>query len=273
MRTLPLRSIVAVTLATMLLTVPAFFAHAVDHRIKPVDGSRWGTTRFRGGGLIRGHCARRPCIALTFDDGPDFNTTPLILDELERHNVRATFFVTGHRIDGSGEVARKNREVLADTWRRGHMVGNHTYHHELLDTTEEPTLSRELDRTGELIEQTLGQRTYLFRAPYGALHHPRAVRAVYSRGLTPVFWEIDSRAWEARTDAELLSNVRAGLAARPRGGVILFHDTLPRTTRVLPHVFAEIERLNQARREQGQPVYEFVGLDELWQPVGAARRR
>ena len=89
-------------------------ALADGHRDKPVDGNRWGLARFRGGALMRGECARRPCIALTFDDGPDFNTTPQVLDELDRHNVRATFFVTGHRMDGDGEVAERNCETLRD---------------------------------------------------------------------------------------------------------------------------------------------------------------
>lgn len=263
---------IALVLATVVMTcalllVPVMGRAAGDERSKPVDGNRWGLARFRGGGLIRGFCTRRPCIALTFDDGPEYTTTPLILDELDRRRVRATFFVTGHRMDGDGEVARRNREVLRDTWRRGHLIGNHTYHHGLLDTMDDATLSREIDRTGQLIAETIGQPTYLFRAPFGALHHPRAVRAVFSRGLTPVFWAIDSRDWAAHSPDEILANVRAGLDASPRGGVVLFHDTLSRTVQALPRIFEEIEARNANRRAQGLPVYEFVGLDELWQPA------
>jgi peptidoglycan/xylan/chitin deacetylase (PgdA/CDA1 family) len=240
---------------------------AVPDRAKPIDGNRWGLSRFRNGAMIRGECARRPCIALTFDDGPNYETTPLILDELDRRGVRTTFFVTGHRMDGDGEVAQRNRDVLRDEWRRGHMVGNHTYHHGVMDTMDDATLSHEIDRTGMLIEQTLGTRTYLFRAPFGALHAPAAVHAVYSRGLTPVFWGIDSRDWASHSPEEVLDNVRAGLEATPRGGVILFHDTLERTTQALPMVFDEIARRNAERRAAGQPLYEFVGLEELWHPL------
>jgi peptidoglycan/xylan/chitin deacetylase (PgdA/CDA1 family) len=264
----PRASLLGALAALLLLAPLAVRASVPDHRAKPVDGNRWGLARFRGGGLIRGFCARRPCIALTFDDGPEHTTTPTILDELDRQQVRATFFVTGHRMDGEGEVARRNRSVLRETWRRGHLIGNHTYHHGLMDTMDDATLASELDRTGELITRTLGEPTFLFRAPFGALHHPRAVRAVYSRGLTPVFWSIDSRDWAASSPEEVLANFRAGLDASPRGGVVLFHDTLQRTTLALPLIFAEIEARNRARRAQGQPVYEFVGLDELWQPVG-----
>jgi peptidoglycan/xylan/chitin deacetylase (PgdA/CDA1 family) len=254
-------------------TVPLVVGASVgDHRAKPADGNHWGLARFRGGATIRGGCARRPCLALTFDDGPEYTTTPLILDELDRHNVRATFFVTGHRMDGDGAVAGYNRDVLRDAFRRGHLVGNHTYHHDVMDTMDDATLAREIDRTGEIIARTIGQPTFLFRPPYGALHHPRAVRAVFSRGLTPVFWGIDTRDWEARTPEQVVANFSAGLDDTPRGGVVLMHDIQPRTTVALPLIFAEVARRNQGRRERGEPLYEFVGLDELWEPLAAARR-
>jgi peptidoglycan/xylan/chitin deacetylase (PgdA/CDA1 family) len=240
---------------------------SIDRRAKPTDGNIWGIERFRGGRLIRGDCAHRPCIALTFDDGPDYNTTPLVLDELDRHNVRATFFVTGHRMDGNGNVARRNRDTLRETWRRGHFIGNHTYNHGVMDTMEETVLDDEIDRTAELIERTIGHRTFLFRAPFGALRQPRALHAVYSRGLTPVFWAVDTRDWASHSPEEILDNFRAGLDKVPRGGVVLFHDTLALTAQALPLAFAEIEARNQARRAAGQPVYEFVGLDELWRPI------
>jgi peptidoglycan/xylan/chitin deacetylase (PgdA/CDA1 family) len=260
--------------AVLLALAPAAVrAGANERRAKPSDGNLWGVGRFRGGGLIRGPCASRPCIALTFDDGPEYSTTPRVLDELDRHGVRATFFVVGRRFDGDGPVAERNRDVLRETWRRGHMVGNHTYTHALMDVLDDRALDRELDRNSAAIEETIGQRTFLFRAPFGALHHPRAVRAVYSRGLTPVFWAIDTRDWASHSPEEVLQNFRAGLDASPRGGVVLFHDTLDRTARALPSVFEEVNTRNQARRAQGLPPYEFVGLDELWQPAGAARRR
>lgn len=252
-----------------LLLLPLWVGATIDeHRRKPVDGNRWGLRQFRQGGLITGPCGRRPCIALTFDDGPEFHTTPTLLEELSRRNLLATFFVVGHRLDGDSEAAVRNRAVLRETWQRGHLVGNHTYSHGLMDTMDEATLTRELDRTGELIEQAIGQPTFLFRAPYGALHHPRAVRAVYGRGLTPVFWAIDTNDWRVHTAEEVLANFRHELDAYPRGGVVLMHDTHPHSVAALPLILDEIEARNRARRQRGQPVYEFVGLDELWRPLG-----
>jgi peptidoglycan/xylan/chitin deacetylase (PgdA/CDA1 family) len=265
--------ILSVTALLLALAPAAVRGDARERRAKPADGNLWGVTRFRGGGLIRGACALRPCIALTFDDGPEHSTTPRVLDELDRHGVRATFFVVGRRFGGDGPIAERNRETLRETWRRGHMIGNHTYTHALMDALDERALDRELDRNSQAIEEVVGQRTFLFRAPFGAMHNPRAVRAVYSRGLTPTFWQIDTRDWAAHSPEEVVQNFRAGLDASPRGGVVLFHDTLERTASALPAVFAEIHARNEARRAAGQSPYEFVGLDELWQPVGGAGRR
>jgi peptidoglycan/xylan/chitin deacetylase (PgdA/CDA1 family) len=266
-------SLLALFAAALVLAPAIVRAGANERRAKPSDGNLWGVGRFRGGGLIRGPCAQRPCIALTFDDGPEHTTTPVVLDELDRHGVRATFFVVGRRFDGDGPIAERNRDTLRETWRRGHLIGNHTYTHALMDVLDDRRLEREVEGNSEAIERVIGTRTFLFRAPFGALHHPRAVRAVYSRGLTPVFWAIDTRDWASHSPEEVVANFRAGLDASPRGGVVLFHDTLERTARALPMVFAEISARNAARRARGQQPYEFVGLDELWQPVGSGRRR
>jgi peptidoglycan/xylan/chitin deacetylase (PgdA/CDA1 family) len=248
---------------------------AVRYKVKPEDGNLWAD-RYRGGRLMRGQCARR-CIAFTFDDGPNHETTPALLDELERRGIRATFFVTGHRIDGSSEVARRNREVLLRTWRAGHLVGNHTYHHDLLDTMNVPTLAFEIDRTEALVREVIGVRPFLFRAPYGALNHPTAVREVFSRGYTPVFWAMDSNDWRVHSPQAVLDNVRAELDRSTHGGVLLMHDTLPWSVAAFPMIADEIDRRNAALRARGEAPYELVGLEHFYEPLapdapGGSRR-
>lgn len=266
-------SFAMITAALLAVGVP-LFVNATDRRAKNDDGNLWGLDRFRAGNLIRGECTDRPCIALTFDDGPEHSTTPRVLEELDRHQVKATFFVVGQRFSGNGAVAERNRATLRETWRRGHMVGNHTFTHALMDGQTDAQLSSELDRTSEAIFSALGIHSFLFRAPFGAMHDSRAVRAVYSRGLTPVFWAIDTRDWAVHSPEEVLANFRAGLDASPRGGVVLFHDTLERTAQALPLVFAEIAARNAQRRARQLPAYEFVGLDELWRSrVARSHRR
>lgn len=262
----------------MLLSLgllPLAFANGgldeVEHKVKPVDGNLW-SERYRGGRLIRGGAPDR-CIAFTFDDGPDWQTTPRLVAELVRRRLPATFFVTGHRIDGDGEVARRNREVLRQTWERGFLVGNHTYHHDLLDGMPRATLDAEIDRTAELIRRSIGARVYLFRAPFGALNHPEAVRAVFSRGYTPVFWAMDSNDWRVNTPEAVLANVRAELDRAPRGGVLLMHDTLPWSVAAFPLIVDEIERRNRALIARGEAPFAFVGMEHFWQRLDTGRSR
>lgn len=276
MRRLLLATAVALALVPLAAraTNPQSTLEALGHKVKPVDGNLWAS-RFRGGRLMRGQCTRR-CVALTFDDGPNWETTPRLLTTLARRGLRATFFVTGHRIDGDGEVARRNRETLRAAWDQGHLVGNHTYHHDLLDTMDDARLTYEIDRTATLIEGVIGQRTFLFRAPYGALNHPRAVRAVFSRGYTPAFWAMDSRDWQVNTPAAVLANVREELARSPRGGILLMHDTLPWSVDAVPAILDEIDARNRDLIARGQEPYEIVGLERFYErlrPESPARRR
>jgi len=273
-RRLLLGTALALVLAPLVAraTNPQSTLESLTHKVKPVDGNLW-STRFRGGRLMRGQCARR-CIAFTFDDGPNWETTPRLLNTLAQRGIRATFFVTGHRLDGDGEVARRNRDTLRTAWSHGHLIGNHTYRHDLLDTMDDARLTYEIDRTGALIQSVIGERVYLFRAPYGALNHPRAVRAVFSRGYTPAFWAMDSRDWQVNTVDAVLANVREELARSPRGGILLMHDTLPWSVDAVPRILEEIDTRNRDLLARGQDPFEIVGLERFYEPLrpGADRR-
>lgn len=262
------RRTLTATLAIVCLPLAALATGTIEdvrYKIKSDDGNLW-SDRYRAGRLMRGQCGRR-CIAFTFDDGPNWETTPRLLDELSRRHLRATFFVTGHRMDGDGDVAQRNRAVLLRAWRAGHLVGNHTYHHDLMDTMSTETLRFEIDRTETLVREVIGQRPFLFRAPYGALNHPRAVSEVFSRGYTPVFWAMDSNDWRVNTADGVLANVIAELDRSTYGGVLLMHDTLPWSVAAFPRIVEEIERRNAAFVARGEAPYEIVGLDRFYTPL------
>lgn len=254
----PLRLVLGV-LATLCTLGPIASVDAAYRRAP-------GLERFRRGRRIEGPCPQGPCLALTFDDGPESSTTPRILEELARRSVRAAFFVVGHRFAGSSEVAERNREVLREAYRRGHLIGNHTYGHANLDALDAEAIEREMDTTDALILRTIGERTALFRPPYGAFGR-NAIQAALARGYTAVLWEIDSRDWAARDAAGVLANLRAALDRSPNGGVVLFHDTLERTVAALPAFFDEVEMRNRARLSRGEAPYRFVSLDEFWRPL------
>ncbi len=97
-------------------------------------------------------------VALTYDDGPNPPYTERLLDVLAKHNVKATFFMIGNRIERHPETVNR---VIAE----GHQVGNHTYSHPLLGFLPPPYVRRQLERTDDLIRQHGIVEEIVFRAP------------------------------------------------------------------------------------------------------------
>lgn len=276
---LPLSAAIALPLAAANPTPTAL--HRVVAAVRPPAATRPASARpparpappreLGRGQLIEGSCGPtglRRCLAFTFDDGPECHYTPRLLDMLDQRGVKATFFVVGHRLAGSDGYHTANRAVLRDIVRRGHRVGNHTYHHVELDALRPERLAAEIDQTAALIESTLGRRPWLFRAPFGALRRQRTVDAVFARGYTPVFWELDTRDWETPSVPAVVDNFRRALLESPRGGVVLLHDTHWWSVAAFPQIMGVIERRNAALVAAGEAPYQIVGLEAFYRPLG-----
>lgn len=180
-----------------------------------------------GQGLCRVHtrfATDRPEVWLTIDDGPDPDDTPRILDLLDRHGARATFFVIGER-------AARHPGLVAEIRRRGHDLGHHTHTHPTgtFWCATPSRLAGELDRPLETLAG-LGARPAWFRAPVG-IKHPLLGRALATRALTYVGWSIRTGDSRLPTPAALSARVMARL--RP-GAIILLHEgpTVPASVRV-----------------------------------------
>jgi peptidoglycan/xylan/chitin deacetylase (PgdA/CDA1 family) len=150
--------------------------------------------------------------ALTFDDGPDPRFTPPLLDLLERHGARATFFVVGQR-------ARQHPALLERAHRAGHAVGCHSWDHRAF-----PCLSgRERRRQLRACRDALGGRGQsLFRPPYGLQNLPSRLDALRA-GHEVIGWSVDVGDWFQPDPASM---VRAALRAIRPGAILLFHDAL-----------------------------------------------
>lgn len=161
---------------------------------------------------------------LTIDDGPDPADTPRILDLLDRHGARATFFVIGER-------AAAHRGVVAEIVRRGHEVGHHTLTHPAgtFWCAGPRRLGRELDGGLEALA-TAGVRPRWFRAPVG-IKNVFLAPVLSRRGLRCVGWTIRSGDCLARDAGAVAAHVRAGL--RP-GAILLMHEgpSVPEPLRV-----------------------------------------
>ncbi len=177
-------------------------------------------------------------IALTFDDGPDPEVTPAILDVLGEHNLRATFFVVGQRV-------AQNPEILRRIVQEGHTLGNHTYSHANLADLNARQMRDEMRSTQEAVDRALGYHypMTLMRPPYGAPYLSDRYKLPLFRSVMrqqrayPVMWTVDSRDWELDGQAgSVAANVR--VSTSKKGGVILLHDTHQSTAEALPQIIA-----------------------------------
>ncbi|HVV54411.1 MAG TPA: polysaccharide deacetylase family protein, partial [Mucilaginibacter sp.] len=110
-------------------------------------------------------------IVLTFDDGPDPDYTPRILDILKKEHVPAAFFIVG-------SMAEKNVSILRREYEAGYEIGNHTYFHPDISTISLQRVNLELNATRKLIESVTGRSTIMFRPPFNADAEPQTLAEV-----------------------------------------------------------------------------------------------
>ncbi|PLX10410.1 MAG: polysaccharide deacetylase family protein [Marinilabiliales bacterium] len=181
-------------------------------------------------------------ITITFDDGPNHETTPEVLELLESFNVKATFFCIGNQIE-------KNKEILKSIDSRGHLIGNHTWSHERwFDLYPSQKMKLEIEKTNGLIFDTIGKKTKLFRPPYGVTN-PSLRKAIKDFNFITIGLSI--RSFDTMSNAEkTFKRIKKKLSF---GDVILFHDNRDHITEILK-LFLEY-----AHSEN----YKIVPLDEL----------
>jgi peptidoglycan/xylan/chitin deacetylase (PgdA/CDA1 family)/glycosyltransferase involved in cell wall biosynthesis len=182
----------------------------------------------RGRFLVKGP-SKSSSVCLTFDDGPDPDHTPAILEVLKRFSIPATFFVIGQKAERHPELVRRMDA-------EGHIVANHTYSHADPDQTSAPELLIEVGRTREILKRLLGKTPTFFRPPKGKLT-ARKLWGLWRAGQTVVLWNADPRDYVCSSSEQ----VRVWFQHRPlRGGdVVLMHDNRPHAAKVLPELIAE----------------------------------
>jgi len=167
---------------------------------------------------------RRREISLTFDDGPDPEVTPRVLELLDRYQAKASFFCIGER-------AAAHPELVKEIARRGHSVENHSYHHySAFAFFSISKLRREVDAAQQAVAAITGRSPAFFRAPAG-FRSPLLDPVLASRGLRYVSWT--RRGFDALSgnSTRILRELTRGLAA---GDVLLMHDRVPVVLSVLP---------------------------------------
>jgi peptidoglycan-N-acetylglucosamine deacetylase len=155
----------------------------------------------------------RRVVALTIDDGPDPRYTPAVLDLLQQHRIRATFFLIG-------ENAVEHQSLVREIADRGHHVGNHTWTHPDLRHMPEEQVRSELERTCDLLLRITGRQTTWFRAP-GGDWSPVALKVSADLGLRNLGWSVDPRDWATPGTSVIIERVLQNV--RP-GSIVLNHD-------------------------------------------------
>ena len=167
-------------------------------------------------------------VVLTFDDGPNLIHTPQILDVLKRHKIKAMFFQLGSIFDGDyfgAENVKASQAIQQRLLKDGHVVANHTYSHPKLSTLAPEAARTQITSAQRLIHAASGRSapvTQFFRPPYGDTDD-NTLLAIEDAHLYPLFWNIDSRDWEAKTTQQLVERT-VKVADAMDGGIILLHD-------------------------------------------------
>jgi peptidoglycan/xylan/chitin deacetylase (PgdA/CDA1 family) len=204
----------------------------------------WPRSTWLGPNWIRlpAAAAARNEIALTIDDGPDPDVTPMVLDLLDRHQVKATFFCIG-------EHAARHPELCKDIIARGHTIENHSQHHRHYFSVMGPRgLTREVQAAQQTLGAITGRTPQFFRAPAG-LRNPLLDFVLARHGLRLAAWSrrgFDTRTADAGMVAQRLIH---GLKA---GDILLLHDgNCARAATGAPVIIAVLPDLIDAARRAG----------------------
>jgi cellulose synthase/poly-beta-1,6-N-acetylglucosamine synthase-like glycosyltransferase/spore germination protein YaaH/peptidoglycan/xylan/chitin deacetylase (PgdA/CDA1 family) len=258
---------------------------------KPTDGER-ELTIDKATGLIDGETfkslpepyrmarygASKNELAMTFDDGPDPEWTPKILDVLKREHVPAAFFLIGIQAEKFGGLTKR-------IYREGHEIGNHTFTHPDISSIGTGYMKVELNLTERLFASRLGIRTMLFRPPYSVDAEPdtedqvRPLELTQSLGYITIGNKLDTKDWNdepalspRQIAAEVLNHLPPCQSTDQRcGNIILMHDgggNRERTVLALPMIIEGA----RARGFTFVPVYQLIGKTkaEVMPPLSAS---
>lgn len=206
----------------------------------------YGSANIDSGFFIKTICRGTPSeknVALTFDDGPDFKNTPLILDLLKKEGIKATFFCIGEKIE-------QHPDLVLRIHHEGHIIGNHSYSHSnFFPLKSVKEIRSEILKTREVIEKISQKPNLFFRPPFGVTN-PLIKKALKGLNFRVIGWNIRSFDLSKKSAGEIAGRVIGLLGG---GDVILLHDT---SHKVLP----VLSRLIEYFKENG---WKIVNLDVL----------
>lgn len=183
-------------------------------------------------------------IAISFDaawGAEDFNK---IMEILDKHNVKTTFFMTGDWVENYPECVKTLVE-------KGHDLGNHSATHPDMTTLSKEAQREQILRVHNAVKELTGYEMELFRPPYGAYNN-EVIRTCYENGYYPIQWDVDSLDWKDYEPARIISNV-CNHKSLDNGSIILCHNGAKYTADALDEMLTNLKK-------QG---YKIVPISEL----------
>ena len=214
-----------------------------------------------GAGVLTGSTKRR-LIHFTFDDGPDREHTPVLLDALDRNRHKATFFFSTNRFEGIHARHAYAPALAREVARRGHQIGAHGFEHIRMSHMRESAVRFQIDQSETMFARVFGVRTHLFRPPYGSRNTAVDARLAEGRYAT-VMWNLGMADWNAQPPADIARTFFHALERNERqsgdrGGIVLLHDTHAWGVQAYQLIVAQLEQRNCALRAAGEELYDVA---------------
>lgn len=198
--------------------------------------------------IMRGNTLEK-IVALTFDDGSDGANFDKIVSTLAKHNIKATFFLTGSGTENHPQAV-KNMAAA------GHDIGNHSYNHPDFTKVSVAEMQSQLSRTETIVKNLTGRSTKpYFRAPYGATNSTVLTTVGNAGYAYTLHWSIDTLDWTGNSAATIHSRVVNNISP---GAIVLMH-----TGAGAPGTTAALDTIIPALKNQG---YRFVTITQLLNP-------
>ncbi|MBU0474250.1 MAG: polysaccharide deacetylase family protein [Bacteroidetes bacterium] len=179
-------------------------------------------------------------ILFTFDDGPNPETTPKILDKLKEHSIKAIFFCVGENVERYPELSK---QIIRD----GHLIGNHTISHQNINFFNR-TANSSIIKCSEIIEKTVGVKPKYFRPPHGRIGL-RTETLMKRNNLTNVMWSLLT--YDYKSDFNIV--IFAVDKYLNKNSIIVLHDSLKSQAIIEKSIDYIIEKTKQNGYEIGDP--------------------
>jgi peptidoglycan/xylan/chitin deacetylase (PgdA/CDA1 family) len=268
----------ALSAVLAIVIVPGDVARAVPTAAllaahDPIPEVQFGS-ELRGAGVLSGATKQR-LLHFTFDDGPDEEYTPPLLDALDRAGFKATFFFSTGRFN---PVQRRHAYAPAlarEIARRGHQVGSHGFDHVRMSRLRPPQLREQIAHSEAFFERVFGTRTFLYRPPFGSRN--AAFDKMLADGqYATVMWNIGMADWVAREPDEVRDSFWKAIERNERetgdrGGIVLMHDTHNWSVAAFTLIAESIADRNCELLAAGEELYDVADSLAPWaKPRSAA---